>query len=1070
MTSQFIEQLRELNEYDNKQWNYHTYYPVQNWSIKDQEKRSLISSYCNLISSNPGIWDGTVAPPGLAQKVEDLVPVTFLFTLKFLCPSESDSKNVTLSSRATLTTFYDDKFVSGLVRKCQELINDNLIFDADEYLYCALLESPKPSFSIDQGEKHIVVMIKLQFPVSKNKVSNYNGLRKKLIKSLINSNLLSLLPPGQKNNWDQIVSPDVFSTPFLMYGSSSSREVLPLRFRCVVGVLLGTDNDINSAKIDLNIAFNPTMHDYFTKGLIDADMFSEGDEELWLPLYLSLGYGLRQIHLKEEKKEEIKQEEKRVHQVKLENKEMGDMNKIADELLEMIACERAEHTNEWMDVGRALYNLYNGSDMGLQQWIKFTKKHKQFHRIYDTSAGDSPARTASARVRAKESVATCDDLYPSFSSNRKITIATLAHYARVDSPDAYRIWHKRWCKHTFEEIAGNMDNEVAIAAYRYFWTKYLYAPCKTGAGGKVTYCWWYWNNEKPEKNWIWGDAALIALRKDMIDNFRDALRIFGDEYNSSSRDPNLPSHTHLVHQTIKDSLAKLWKKLGTLTYVDRIIKLMTLRFITYEDIPSLFDTNGLLTNCKNAVIEVIDDEARTKEEPAIRVRHIKPEDYLSMSTQIEYPWSVTWDHMYVKQVMRYMGQLFTNPECMNFAITLDASCLQAGNRDKILTTRVGGGNNSKTGHQSLIQQALGDYAKTVGTSILTGGDRRANEHTEEEASLRNARAAITCEPRAGERINTAKAKLATGNDRKYVRGMHEKGQIIDQTYKIYIFGNSAMRVTEVDQAIIRRLLVILYKSLWSENAPEDEAEQYKKRHFPANPDFDKKLKKWAPYYLWIMVKYFETYKSTKYLIIPDEVKRDTETYWRENDTYNVYINQRLTKTDETKSISFVEVWNDFTNWYNSCKYDKDLIPDSQRAMENMQQRLGQLISGRWVGWQLNRNAAPVPVQPQQPQAAKFQPDPVQKDVPNAYSSGHLSHPVQVQKASEVEMKYPEGSVRSNVIPLTVPALGSSRTMSVSVPITSATAPATGADSNFPAVQPGNSTAGAVGGSQIGLSL
>jgi len=487
----------------------------------------------------------------------------------------------------------------------------------------------------------------------------------------------------------------------------------------------------------------------------------------------------------------------------------------------------------------------------------------------------------------------------------------------------------------------------------------------------------------------------------MIDDFRKALWHFERHFDLTSRDENISPAMAMANRQSAEQIKKIQAKMGTLLYVNRIIKLMKLRFITYVDLPSIFDTNGYLTNCKNCVIEVIDDDARLKDEPACRTRVIKPEDFLTMNTNVHVNENYTWESKDVKEVLNYMGRVFTDPEVCNFVIRLDSSLLQAGNRDKILTTRVGRGNNSKSGHQRLISLTFGDYAKDVGTSILTGrDDRRANEHTEEEASLRNARAAITCEPRSGERLNTAKAKMATGNDRKYVRGMNEKGMIIEQSYKIYIFANNQMRVTEVDMAIKKRLLVIFYESVWSENAPVDEKEQYKMRHFPSNLDFDKKLKKYPGAYLWILMQYFHDYKATKYLVIPEKVRKDTEKYWQENDTYNVFITQRMIRVTDDKSVASGDVWNEFSVWYNGCKYDKDLQPDQQRMIENMEYRLGNLVAGRWMGWQLNRAAHGAPQQTRPVTVFQLPPVPLPQTAPVAlevkFDHNGKAHPPPVQ--------------------------------------------------------------------------
>lgn len=977
MTSEIVEKIREYSDGEKGEWTHYTYRePNDEWRVPPSKFGDFIHYYCNVIDNLKGLWDGSANPPSLAERNLNDMPVVFKFSLKFLVEENRESKypagtasSRTLSDKNEFLQLCPKKFLKEVIHVCQVCLLDTLEIEDNEIIRASIRYPDKKTRDLIAGSYYDCVELWIQFCDCGTDVRTQTGkLYKRVIDTLNRRNSIRYLPQTPKDTWEQMLNKDILTAPLLMYGSSLDRGLVPLKYQGTVDFIEEITDDIDY--IPLEEAFNPSKHEYFTKYSADTELLKSAEDLItWLPLFFSVRYNTRITLPKEEQKRATpKQGNKTVPATQNIHPALGNVDELANKFLDMINPLKVFDTPIWLDIGRALYTTYNGSDIGRQHWINFTNKGAETKKI----GKDENA----ARLNI------CEERWNMLGTDGRITIRTLADYARMyprkvegqDKSDRkqkseFDDWFEGWVDEAMEMIPGNQPNEVAIAAYRRFWFRYRYGSSKTGkVGGRHV---WHMYR-KDTGDWIESDAAETELRKDMIDSFRSDIR----KYTEKLRQANYSSDydRDKADDKIK-ALKKISDKLGDLPYVDKIIRLMKLRFGCDLDFHRIFDSNSNLTKFVNGVVEVVDDDYLLPGDEVIVFRSVKGEDYLSMSTKIRFPEKAAWDSKEVKHVHDYLNRMHTNPEVCKFVLQLDASIYQGGNRDKIIVSRVGVGNNSKSGHQQLLSTSFGDYFKEVGNSILTGSEREANSHSDEEAYLRNAKIVVTFEPSSVQRINTAKAKALTGNDRKYVRAAYGTSMSMEQTYKTTIFANSPMRVTEVDKAIVNRMLILWYQSTFSDAAPKDEAEQWKQRHFPSDLDFNRKIKAMAPAYAWILFQEFKVYKSNKYLMVPDKVRQDTQRYWEENDTYNLFINQRLRQAqmpdgspNRSVSVTTQEVFNAFSQWYIACRYDKGLFPDLQRMIDCMKMRIGETISGRWIGYQLIGSAPTAPVGPVMQQA------------------------------------------------------------------------------------------------------
>lgn len=965
MTSSIVETLRSCSDFGKsiEKWNFYTYRdPQYRWDVARNKLSNVLFEYCNFVANAPDIWTGSAGSPSLAWKNNDDMPTVFPFTFMFPSTKHMDEKR---SDRKE--PYYDDSLIHALIYHLQTTMQD--LVEPEDYktFYVTVLESSDYWSIVESGEHYHCVCLVLHMvwcvlPSRRQETD----IRSAFVRSLHKHNVMKYFSVQPKGDWDSIIGKETVSSPFLFYGSSVSREIIPPKFRGVVDVLGAPEADgiefIDEKEVYGDL-FDYRRHEYCTKGFVPHDMFtSSGNSELWLPLYLSPGYHTSIIHLKSTERKDKVDEKKmpRNNNVEIIDAAMGNVAEVAQKLLDLIAPEVIGETYKWMDIGKCLYSIFKGSDVGRQKWIDFTAKYKD------------PARNHG-----------CEMFYSGLGHQNYLTIRTLAYYAKTSDCEGYRKWHEEWIFAACDRIASILDhNQVAIVVYRTFWFNFIYAPKgKKSSGRGESYTWWHFNESS---TWVEDEAALVELQKDIIDKLGGPL----SEYVKLQYNKNLAIEDR-GRRAFEDQRIKVFTeikvKLNDLTYVNKIIRLARLRFVSHINIPLIMDSNPNLTAHKNCVMEVQEEEFKLKHEKFLKCRPKKAEDYLSMSTGVWYNEFYKDASPDVVTVKNYLEKLHSNKEIREFAIEWDASCYQAGNRDKNFIVRIGPTNTGKSGDNRLKRTAWGDYYKECSTKLFTGDSAQSGGANDEEARLMNSRVANAFEPGSTEIIRTEKVKAFTGRDPKYIRGLYTQGQGIEQTYKMSMYTNSELQVTEVDPAIVTRMIILRYETTWSPNAPQDEKEQVLRKHYPSDRDFDTKIDRMGPAYSWILAQAFETYKARKHLHVPEIIKKQTVDYWEHCDPYRIFIRRLILREvmpdgqpNATFSIHTNEMWEEFKKWFLSFGYPKNSLPNGQKMLEHMELRLGKTMQSRWWGYRLNKgHIRPQqqvgPPQPQQNNGLGLQP-------------------------------------------------------------------------------------------------
>jgi len=607
----------------------------------------------------------------------------------------------------------------------------------------------------------------------------------------------------------------------------------------------------------------------------------------------------------------------------IENSEITDKNEDSistDEYLDyinMLSKHRFQQENFWLDIGKIYYSLFpTETQKGKLMWIDKTK---------EILGNNLPSFFDSI-----ESITTQSNIvYHSFASSN-ITVNTLMWYAKQDSPAKFKaIRHEKLDRYFRNSLSGT-HTDIAILFKNI--TPYEIAFQPEGRNGD-----WYCYSEG-----IWNKNQAVYKIRNKISN--TLFRFYKLKRNllQNKLEEERDKEKIKKYESCITTINNIMKKFKNANFKDSLMKELKEHYCNYKFENNL-DINPNLTSVANGVLEIVHDK--------IYFRDPKPEDFLTMKTLSQYNPDLHFQDENVKNCLEWMKKIFIHQELIEYFFKMaSSSCLIAGNKEKIFPIFTGEeGNNSKSMVIKLFENTMGEYCFKFPVTVISEKPTNSGNATPQIARAKNKRIAVLDEPDDNARLKKNIIKLLTGGDSFYARMLRENGGDIRSTFVMFLVCNKVPVITDPDMAIINRTRLIPFESKFSKEHPAAEAEQFEKRIFKIDEDFEEKVKNMGAAFLWLLVQYYPKYYREK-LNIPEYVKSRTEYYWDKNDLYKQFIDEHIIK-DEDSEINTADCYRVFNDW-NTVNGGFKI--NKQKFVDNMNKKLGVSTRNRWNGYNLNR--------------------------------------------------------------------------------------------------------------------
>jgi phage/plasmid-associated DNA primase len=883
------------------------------YNVTGSKLADFLSGYCHLAYDDEKQEDSEDYKSGsglcVGEIVEgrDTLPVMGHFNLRFhLRGSNVEEANL-----------FGEDLLMAIASCYQEAIRQLLDLSSKmSELICCVQEGHQTC----SGET-TSIQVNFHFPYCQVNIGFQRQVLRPLVEQLLRQRkIVDRFETQPIGDWKEIIQELGSAVP--LYRSISEANSSPMTLSHVYQYIeeSNIDNGIGP-ELKLEDVFTPGNHSYIFHNKCSGNFLEQSnDVRYWLPLFLSIYYWPGQT----QPKESVHRNSGTPSREYEEHYDAEAPIEIARHLLPLLSAERANKEYYWLDIGRVLYNITDGGEEGLNLWLQFGTRstnanydrNMYAHRYYNLRG--SP-----------------------------LTVKTIAWYAQSDNRVAYDEWHRAWCQQSLTGALSCTHADVAKAVYRVSWLEYMCTSMEKNR--------WY----KFVGTLLKPLDDAVSLRQDINNKFipvyeemrADASRRIFTEL--QGRDAEKKQLELLITQ-----ITGLIKKLKSESYKSTLIKACR-EFFYVENFGQIVDNDPDKTGWINCVVEICNGNAYH--------RPGKPEDFITMCTNIPLRIELTFNHPLVIELMNWLRKVFVDKELLHYFCKDVASFLKGRNAEKHFRVWTGDTDNSKSMIVKLCQATLGMYIFDLPVSVFSGKTFSSSGPNPELAQARGCHVGIATEPDADDEFRSGPIKRQTGGDRFFARNCNENGGSIQAFHKTILMCNRIPNIANADKAVMNRFLILPFLSTWVDNPPATEEEQYDKRLFQKDPFFERRIPDLAHAFGWLMIQYYPAYEQEG-LKPPIVVSKYIDHHWEDRDPYLAFIVDRIAyaykdsakkiyDTDATLTAS--EIYGTFKQWFRD-QYPGAPIPTSTRFKEEMcdNKRLG--IQGgnrRWLGIRLN---LPVP--------------------------------------------------------------------------------------------------------------
>ena len=565
-----------------------------------------------------------------------------------------------------------------------------------------------------------------------------------------------------------------------------------------------------------------------------------------------------------------------------------------------LSVARADGYESWREVGWCLHEISDTEEM-FHTWMNFSEKSPKF-RHNDIS---KLQREWTSGWRA---------------GPKRLTIRSLHMWAKQDNPAEYKkIMDDDIVEFVLRHV-NNTHNHVAQLMHRMFWGDFrasinkkstdwfeFRSPCWKPSPQAVTF-----------RNRMSTDVAAVIQKAKGV-----------SQRKASEAEAGSPEAGYAAAQ-LKE-LHKMEGNLYTTGFKDSVAKECVGLFYE-DDFAQKLDANPYLLGFTNGVLNLRAERTvssggaggpSAKTEQYCEFREGKPEDYISFQAgkwlpklcdPIPYvPYKA--DDPEQAEIDDFMAKVFPRPELRAYMWRKLASCLEGTNKEQRYDTWIGIGGNGKSKLVDLMSMALGDYAVSLQSTVLTRKRPDSGAANPDIMAVRNRRFIYMAEPDDGEPLNTSRMKQFTGEDVVEARGLFEDQAKFQIAGKMFMLCNKFPAIHNMDRGTWRRVMAVPFESMFVDPDSEEGKEiNPDKKVWPRDPALDAKLKRWRIPFMARLVHVYETeYLKTGIEPIPAIVTQESANYRSQFDSFGKFMQARIRK-EMGSEATLKDVWHIYKQW------------------------------------------------------------------------------------------------------------------------------------------------------------
>jgi len=352
------------------------------------------------------------------------------------------------------------------------------------------------------------------------------------------------------------------------------------------------------------------------------------------------------------------------------------------------------------------------------------------------------------------------------------------------------------------------------------------------------------------------------------------------------------------------------------------------------DFTNTIDTNPHLLCCKNGVWDFKEKVFRDG----------KPEDYISMCTNIEYIPLSDKTKAIESEIADFMAKLFPEQELREYMWEHLSSTLVGTALNQTFNNYLGGGRNGKSVLVTLMTKTLGEYKGELPlTAVVTQRRVGVGGLAPEIVKLKGKRYAVMQEPRQGDVLNEGILKeLTSGMDAIQARGLYGSPITFTPQFKLVVCANVLPEIKAQDHGTWRRIRVIPFKALFTENPVE--GDPYKPYQYLLDPAIDEKFDVWKTVFLAMLVE--RVLKTNGRVNDCEIVMKASNEYKHKQDVITQFIEEKIVQAPG-EAVKTAAINESFKIWHESNFGTKG--PQPKEIHSQLDRMFGQKDKEGWKG-------------------------------------------------------------------------------------------------------------------------
>lgn len=322
-----------------------------------------------------------------------------------------------------------------------------------------------------------------------------------------------------------------------------------------------------------------------------------------------------------------------------------------------------------------------------------------------------------------------------------------------------------------------------------------------------------------------------------------------------------------------------------------------------------------------------------------------PEDYISKSTNIDYVDYRELNRDTVAEINDFMNKLFPRKELCKYMWDHLASVLIGTPDKQTFNNYYGEGRNGKSVLCTLMDTIMGEYKGVVPLSAITQDRAKIGGTSAELAELKAIRYAVIMEPSESDAIKEGPLKqLTSGLDPIQCRAPYSsKTMTYYPQFKLVLCTNHLMEVKAQDNGTWRRIRVVPFESLFTENPVNDDPD--KPYQYLIDDRIHEKFDSWKTVFMSMLVEHAK--KTGGSVQDCEVVLSASREYQQSQDFIAEFVRDKVMRAEGGK-IGKSELNTEFHIWFAQTYGNKGL-PNIKKVHTFMDKTYGKAKNNSWIG-------------------------------------------------------------------------------------------------------------------------